>query len=291
MMKIINPLPLLLVLVSVLGLCSGCADESDQRIGDIVIPRISNSVSFPCQNTTGKCFDHLLWAITHDFPNLEPTTSTVAHPGRDWCRETERDQTTNWWYLWYPKDNTAHSADEAIRIKATVNTSSGRFVDFGSIFLALDLLKTNDYGGAKHKPFVRSAANLMPVDFPHPWQTDCPSLHHFLRHDAFPNYVANWEVVDDPACAAQGNCGMTDIVNNGSCDPSVPNPNCVDNVQIDTWTNEQRPEYWRFNNITHTISGDMRFLIIFTAPSGQYAPYAGKYAFLWVGYGGAGGGV
>jgi hypothetical protein len=229
-----------------------------------------------CKNSGDTCYQELVQAITNTFPLLDPTDPSIKTPataGSNWCFETETDPTTNWWYFTHKDYTYAHSSDGGIRIKLTYQNPSTGSVAFASIFIALDLLRENDYGSQT----VR-ALQVIPVPigqgstitFPDPTTNPCGGLEDFIK-GLFLAYAPSWALVAEPYCTAP--CGTTTIGGRK-----------YDNIQLGE-ANRAYPLYWRFNEKTHTISGAMRFVVQFSG-----GPYDGQYGLIWVGYGGAGSG-
>jgi hypothetical protein len=240
-----------------------------------------------CTNVGDTCFQELAVAITSTFPFLDSTSTnpTPATAGADWCFEVENDPTTNWWYFTHNGYTYAHSSDGGVRIKLTYQLPSTGAIGFASIFLAVDLLKHDDYENLTKNTQVTGVAvdGGSPVKFPDPsnpptFSNPCPGVEEFVK-GAFPKYLGSWVLIDEPNCVGV-ECGTSPI---GPPDPNNNNtPTPVSNVLISE-TNVENPLYWRFNNTTHTIAGALRFIIMFTS-----GPYNGQYGVFWLGYGGSG---
>jgi hypothetical protein len=232
------------------------------------------------------CYEQFAKAITSTFPRLDadqPNGPSPASVGTNWCFEIETDPTTNWWYFTRKGKTYAHSADAGVRIKATYQMPTTGEIAFASIFLAIDLLKSSDYVDPSFDNHRPNQADIDPgppdigkgstIDIP-TQNTACPQFGYFLK-TALPSYLGTWVLIDEPFCG--DSCGSSDLPINGKIVK-------VDNVQESDATRAY-PLYWRFNAITHTISGAMRFVVKFTT-----GPYKDKFGVLWVGYGGAGSG-
>jgi len=244
--------------------------------------------------------------IETSFPLLDGTphnrSSSPAYTSDQWCFQVESDPTTNWWCFNYRDagKTSASSSDGGLRIRLVYEEPLQpleRSKNFASLFLAIDSLKTGDYGATRSRFHKLQAPTFSEMTFPPP--TYCPDLAGFLQV-AFPTYLENWQLVDDPTCNEDdtGNNGCK-YCPKGSHDPVhdcfIPKPGDPTPDPVLFWytkqtslTDADNNLYWRFNERTHTISGALRFLIWW--PPGQNETWpTGWYGFLWIGFGGNGG--